>query len=439
MAPVLVPALLASLAWANLTVSPAAAADDYPYKNAVCAPTGKTTGSCPNYDWRVNGAEFDQWGFSFRNCTSFVAWRMNTTNAVGFTNGMRGGQWGNANHWDDNARTLGYAVNSTPARGAIAQTDDGNFGHVAWVDAVNGDGTVTVEDYNFAATGVYARRTVAASTYRYIHVQDITTPPPPPPHVPFDVDGNGRSDLVAFDGSTLRVMGWNATTGFGGPASQQTFGPMAWANGTFGRTSGSGVREAPSAPTAVSVAPGDFLAKVSFSPPASDGGSQVTSFTATAAPGGKSVTGTASPLTITGLDADTLYSFTLTATNAVGSSAPSAPITAKTSTASFTTTWSAQERPRLLKSATYLGQTPEQLQKTGIGLIEFLLALSNPRPPAEVAMPPSLVGPITYTSTWTAADIGQLRDVQAQYSLTPEQAQKFGVQLVSFLLILGGN
>ncbi|MCB1015087.1 MAG: CHAP domain-containing protein [Acidimicrobiales bacterium] len=110
-----------------------------------------------------------------------MAWRMAATNGVDFTNSMRGGRWGNANNWDENAVALGYAVNGTPARGAIAQTNAGSFGHVAWVESVNGDGTVTVEDYNFAGTGAYARRVVPASTYQYIHVQDISPPPPPPP------------------------------------------------------------------------------------------------------------------------------------------------------------------------------------------------------------------------------------------------------------------
>ena len=46
-----------------------------------------------------------------------------------------------------------------------------------------------------------------------------------------DVDGNGKSDLIAFDGSSLKVYGWNGNvTGFGpSTASSQAFGSFQWA------------------------------------------------------------------------------------------------------------------------------------------------------------------------------------------------------------------
>lgn len=112
----------------------------------------------------------DPWRFYNRECVSFVAWRMNHTNGVDFTDFMDGGRWGSAGHWDDNARALGFPVNNTPARGAIAQSDA--EGHVAWVAAV-GKGTVTIEEYNYAAPGVYGVRTVPTSTFVYIHVKDL--------------------------------------------------------------------------------------------------------------------------------------------------------------------------------------------------------------------------------------------------------------------------
>ena len=112
----------------------------------------------------------DPWRFYNRECTSFVAWRMNSANHVDFSNFMDGGHFGNAYNWDDNARALGYVVDSTPARGAIAESD--SEGHVAWVAAV-GDGTVTVEDYNYSSPGNYGTRVVPTSRYRYIHIKDL--------------------------------------------------------------------------------------------------------------------------------------------------------------------------------------------------------------------------------------------------------------------------
>ncbi len=115
----------------------------------------------------------DPWRFYNRECVSFVAWRINHANGVAFTNYMDGGHWGNANNWDDNARALGYTVNNTPARGAIAQSDtQSSAGHVAWVAAV-GKGTVTVEDYNYSSPGNYGVRTVPTSMYLYIHIKDL--------------------------------------------------------------------------------------------------------------------------------------------------------------------------------------------------------------------------------------------------------------------------
>jgi CHAP domain len=100
---------------------------------------------------------------------------MNTRNKVNFTNGMRGGLWGNANTWDDNAQKLGYPPNHNPAVGAIAQTDRGKFGHVGWVSWVSPDKkTVKLQQYNAGNNHEYSESgPIAASDYLYIHVKDL--------------------------------------------------------------------------------------------------------------------------------------------------------------------------------------------------------------------------------------------------------------------------
>jgi surface antigen len=50
--------------------------------------------------------------------------------------------WGNANTWDNLAPRSGWTVGSVPKVGAIAQTDRGAEGHVAYVEAVSEDGTM---------------------------------------------------------------------------------------------------------------------------------------------------------------------------------------------------------------------------------------------------------------------------------------------------------
>ena len=87
---------------------------------------------------------------------------------------------------------------------------------------------------------------------------------------------------------------------------------------------------APGAPTVGVVLPGDGDATVAFVAPVSDGGSPVTAYTITASPGGAVATGTASPLTVTGLANGTPYSFRVSATNNSGESLPSAPSAAVT-------------------------------------------------------------------------------------------------------------
>lgn len=85
---------------------------------------------------------------------------------------------------------------------------------------------------------------------------------------------------------------------------------------------------APGAPTiGTATATGATTATVSFTQPANNGGSTITSYTATSSPGG--ITGVlnqagSGTITVTGLTSSTSYTFTVTATNAIGTSAPSA-------------------------------------------------------------------------------------------------------------------
>ncbi|AGL16037.1 N-acetylmuramoyl-L-alanine amidase sle1 [Actinoplanes sp. N902-109] len=108
-------------------------------------------------------SQFDDWGYYNRECTSWAAWRLHT----------RGFEMpyavGNADGWDDWARTAGYTVDSNPTVGAVAQHDSQGGGHVAMVTAVNGS-TVTISEYNGDYNGNYGERDVAASDFVYLHL-----------------------------------------------------------------------------------------------------------------------------------------------------------------------------------------------------------------------------------------------------------------------------
>jgi hypothetical protein len=100
--------------------------------------------------------------------------------------------------------------------------------------------------------------------------------------------------------------------------------------------SSTAVAAVPGAPTAVSATPGDQQAVVSWTAPANTGGNAIDSYTVTSAPGAKTAKVTASggvvptTATVTGLTNGTAYTFTVTAHNASGASAASAPSAAVT-------------------------------------------------------------------------------------------------------------
>ena len=79
---------------------------------------------------------------------------------------------------------------------------------------------------------------------------------------------------------------------------------------------------APDSPTGVSASAGDTQATVSFTAPTDVGGSAITGFRAQSNTG-VGVSGSSSPITVTGLTNDTAYTFNVWAINAFGYSAPS--------------------------------------------------------------------------------------------------------------------
>ena len=127
--------------------------DNYPYKN------GSTSG-------------VDRWNFYIRQCVSFAAWRIRKVKNVKFDNYFRGVHWGNANNWDDAARAAGVKVSRTPKVGDIAhweayQRNALEYGHVAYVAKVHGNGDITVEEYNWKPY-TYGTRRISAAGLSFI-------------------------------------------------------------------------------------------------------------------------------------------------------------------------------------------------------------------------------------------------------------------------------
>ena len=121
----------------------------------------------------------------------------------------------------------------------------------------------------------------------------------------------------------------------------------------------------PSPPTGVSASAGDAQANVSWSVPSFTGGQPITSYTATASPGGKTCTTSGAPTcTIEGLTNGTAYTVTVTATNSIGTSAASTPSNPVTPAAP-----TPQPDPSVTKKQTLKTKLPKRIKVSGLTVI----------------------------------------------------------------------
>ncbi|HWS45703.1 MAG TPA: CHAP domain-containing protein, partial [Acidimicrobiia bacterium] len=140
-----------------------AATGGYPDAMMPCAQapyaTFGTGAWCRNDDWGPVRDTTPNWsvatthsvrGYGYRNCTDWVAWRLQSFGVPdALTRGL-----GNGGQWAANAGRNHLSVSSTPKAGDAAVIA-GNPGHVAFVEAVHGDGTITVSEYNAVGDGAF--------------------------------------------------------------------------------------------------------------------------------------------------------------------------------------------------------------------------------------------------------------------------------------------
>jgi len=145
--------------------------------------------------------------------------------------------------------------------------------------------------------------------------------------------GSDAWSIVLLNGSTIvglcgdgTTCSWTVTSAT--PASVSYTAVIAASNGTSVQATSNGVTvvwtAVPTSPSGVGAVGAHNVAVVSWTGAMSPSG-PITSFTATAAPGGKTCTWTTGPLTctISGLVDRTTYTITVTATNAAGTGPPS--------------------------------------------------------------------------------------------------------------------
>ena len=134
------------------TPAPAAQTSSYTYTTGGGFPAVD-----PSYRAALNGGYFGQ-------CTYYVFNRMAQ---VGTPIGHS--MMGNAAEWPAYARSYGYSVSNSPSAGSAIVFQQGlagadpTYGHVAFVEAVNADGSLYISEMNVQGLNVISYRTISAS------------------------------------------------------------------------------------------------------------------------------------------------------------------------------------------------------------------------------------------------------------------------------------
>lgn len=110
----------------------------------------------------------DPWGFLTRECTSYAAWYWNSRLGRNWYRGEGPTGTGDAANWPNLASRNGVSVHSSARVGAIISWQRSGmmpYGHVAIVEAVNGDGTVDISEYNWSRYAYTYRKNVNPGNY----------------------------------------------------------------------------------------------------------------------------------------------------------------------------------------------------------------------------------------------------------------------------------
>lgn len=120
----------------------------------------------------------DNWGMDNRECVSYTAFMVHEEFVEGkIAHDMP--NWygvGDAYQWIDDARSAGVPVDQTPQVGDIAIRPasgiQGDVGHAMYVSSVNGDGTITVWQYNESYNGEFSIESRPISGLYFLHFSE---------------------------------------------------------------------------------------------------------------------------------------------------------------------------------------------------------------------------------------------------------------------------
>ena len=308
-----------SLGSASNTVTVAVAAA--PTSTSTSAPTGTTSiGSTLNNAVTFNGVPSPTLTYQWKSCTNATDTATACSDISGATSSnfiasaldlvgkfirvlvtAINGIAPQATAWSSPTAAITPVAPGVPAVGTPTR---GDLQINVPVTAPASNGGSTILKYQFSTDGgtTWSDRTDTATVSSPIVIKFLST--------------DGTTPIVAGTTYPIQIRAVNSATP-GNSAGTASVSVTAAA--------------APGAPTAVSAtATGETTATVSFTAPASTGGSAISNYTVTSSPGGVTASGSSSPITVTGLNSGTTYTFTVVANNgAVNSvaSAPTSPIT----------------------------------------------------------------------------------------------------------------
>ena len=161
----------------------------------------------------------------------------------------------------------------------------------------------------------------------------------------------------------------------------------------------------PDAPTAVTASGLGELATVSWTAPASDGGSDIVSYTVTSS-GGQSCTTTRTTCTVAGLTVGTSYTFSVVATNGIGDSAAGTTAQALTTTpSSYEVTFDSNGGSAVASSTFPVGGTvlsPGSPSRSGFNFGGWSTVLDDADTKVNFPYAPGVDSNITLYALWSA-------------------------------------
>ena len=144
--------------------------------SGTCGGSYPASAQGPNGPWGCNythssdylpGCTYlDSWGMCNRECVSYTAWMVYKNYGIDVTG------FGNANQWPGEAQAANIPIGYTPRVGSVAIYMGGSsdpWGHAMWVKSINGNGMITVDQYNLYYDGNFYETTISDAGLVYIY------------------------------------------------------------------------------------------------------------------------------------------------------------------------------------------------------------------------------------------------------------------------------